>query len=57
MVDEQRIKELHSKYAKKMSDRELLEAIYVGQQVIYQHIVDELMLRTAKIMRKLGLEP
>ena len=57
MVDEQRIMKIHSERAKKMTDRELLETIYITQRIIYEEIVDDLKLRTAKIMRKLELEP
>ena len=57
MVDAERIRKIHSEWAKKMTDRELLETIYINQQIIYEEIVDDLKLRTAKIMRELGLEP
>ena len=57
MVDEEKIKRDASEEVKEMSDRQLLESIYIAQQVIYEEIVDALKLRTAEIMRKLGLEP
>jgi hypothetical protein len=57
VVDEQAIIEDAKENVKEMSDRDLLEEIYITQQIIYQEIVDDLKLRTARIMRELGLEP